>query len=177
MRRPTGLSGSDALRGSEEGGSQFDIVTVPELMELPDVGGFADPPSASQPMQNTGEPRNLENDRLAQRDGMDIPSDIRTEGHESPQDSGEAIVVGAVGSAAPWFLTGWVEGGEVDFMIDTGLQVMILATSVFERMCFSDPRVRSRLRPCGRRLVSADSSPLTVHGELDNDCCFSGLNL
>ena len=25
-------------------------------------------------------------------------------------------------------------------MIDTGCQVMILATSVFERMCFSDPR-------------------------------------
>ena len=44
--------------------------------------------------------------------------DIRTEGHESPQDSGETIVVGAIGSAAPWFLTGWVEGVEVDFMID-----------------------------------------------------------
>ena len=94
MGRPTGLSSSDALRGSEEGGNEFDIVTVP--------------PSASQPMQNTGEPRNLENDRLGRRDGMDIPPDIRTEGHESPQDSGEAIVVGAVGSAAPWFLTGWV---------------------------------------------------------------------
>ena len=66
-------------------------------------------------------------------------------------------MVGAVGSADPWFLTGWTEGVEVDFMIDTGCQVTILATSVFERMCVSDPRVRSRLRPCGRRLVSADS--------------------
>ena len=28
LRRPTGLSGSDALRGSEEDGSQFDIVTT-----------------------------------------------------------------------------------------------------------------------------------------------------
>ena len=37
--------------------------------------GFADPPSASQPMQ---------------RDGMDIPPNIRTEG----QDGGEAIVAG-----------------------------------------------------------------------------------
>ena len=86
-----GLAGSDALRGSEEGGSQFDIMTVPELIEHPDVGEFADPPSASQPMQNTGEPRDLENDRLGRRDSMDIPPDIRT---ESPQDSGEAIVFG-----------------------------------------------------------------------------------
>ena len=80
---------------------------------------------------------------------------------------GEAIVVVAVGSAAAWFLTGWVEGVRVDFMIDTGCQVTILATSVFERMRVYDPRVRSRLRPCGRCLVSADSAPLTVRGELD----------
>ena len=39
LRRPTGLSGSDDRRGSEEGGGQFDIVTVPELIEHPDVGG------------------------------------------------------------------------------------------------------------------------------------------
>ena len=52
-------------------------------------------------------------------------------------------------------------------MIDTGCQVTILATSVFERMCTSNPQVRSRLHPCGRRLVSADSSPLTVKGELE----------
>ena len=32
-------------------------------------------------------------------------------------------------------------------MIGPGCQVTILATSVFERMCASDPRVRSRLRP------------------------------
>ena len=84
-------------------------------------------------------------------------------------------MVGAVGSAAPWFLTGWAEGVEVDFLIDTGCQVTILATSVFERMCVSDPRVRSRLRPCGRRLVSADSSSLTVRGELDMTVVFPGL--
>ena len=52
-------------------------------------------------------------------------------------------------SRAPWFLTGWAEGTEVEFMIGTGCQVTILATSVFERMCAFDPRVRSRLRPCG----------------------------
>ena len=47
-------------------------------------------------------------------------------------------MVGAVGSAAPWFLTGWADGAEVEFMIDTGCKVTILATSVFERMCVSD---------------------------------------
>ena len=70
---------------------------------------------------------------------------------------------------------GWAEGVEVDFMIDTGCQVTILAMSVFERMCVSDPRVQSRLRPCGPRLVSADSSPLTVRGELDMTIVFPGL--
>ena len=61
-----------------------------------------------------------------------------------PQDSGEAIVVGAVGSAAPWFLTGWAEGVE--------------------------------LRPCGRRLVSAGSSLLTVRGEIDMNIDIPGLS-
>ena len=61
-------------------------------------------------------------------------------------------------------------------MIDTGCQVMILATSVCEKMCVTDPRVRSRLRPCGRRLVSVDSSPLTVCGELHMNIDFPGLS-
>ena len=60
-------------------------------------------------------------------------------------------------------------------MIDTGCQVTILTTSVFEIMCVSDSRVRSQLRPCGRRQVSADSSPLTVRGELDMTVVFPGL--
>ena len=34
------------------------------------------------------------------------------------RDDNEDIVVGAVGSGAPWFLTGWAEGTE--FMIDSG---------------------------------------------------------
>ena len=85
-------------------------------------------------------------------------------------------MVGAVGTAAPWFLTEWAEGVEVDFMIDTGCRVTILATLVFERMCVSDPLVRSRLRPCGCRMVSADPSPLTVRGELDMTVVFPGLS-
>ena len=93
---------------------------------------------------------------------------------EEPEE-GEAIVVGAVGSAAPWFLTGWTNDVEVEFMIDTGCQVTILATSVFEKMCAADPQVRCKIRPCGRRLVSADSSPLTVIGELELEVVFPGL--
>ena len=88
---------------------------------------------------------------------------------------GEAIIVGAVGSAAPWFLTGWTNEVEVEFMIDTGCQVTILATSVFEKMCTAHPQVRSRIRPCTQRLVSADSSPLTVIGKIDLDVVFPGL--
>ena len=60
---------------------------------------------------------------------------VHKEANRVPLEEGEAIVVGAIGSAAPWFLTGWASDMEVEFMIDTGCQVMILATSVFERMC------------------------------------------
>ena len=130
--------------------------------------------AAARPVRSTGEPSGLDDDLHCRVDGIDIPHEVCTEGHELPQDSGEAIVIGAVGSAAPWFLTGW--GVEVDFMIDTGCQVTILAMSVFERMCVYDPRVRSRLCPCGRQLVSADSSPLTVLGVLDMTVVFPGLN-
>ena len=30
----------------------------------------------------------------------------------------EAIVVGAIGSSAPWFLTGWAHEVEIEFMIE-----------------------------------------------------------
>ena len=85
----------------------------------------------------------------------------------SRSETGDAIVVGAIGSAAPWFLTGWVHEVEIEFMIDTGCQVTILSTTVFERMCVVDLTVRSELRPCRRRLVSADSSSLMVQGQLE----------
>ena len=97
-----------------------------------------------------------------------------TDVQEETED-GEAIIVDAVGSAAPWFLTGWTNEVEVEFMIDTGCQVTILATSVFEKMCTAHPQVRPRIRPCTRRLVSADSSPLTVMGKIDLDVVFPGL--
>ena len=94
---------------------------------------------------------------------------------DAPRQSGEAIVVGAIGSAAPWFLTGWAHDVEIEFMIDTGCQVTILSMTVFERMCVVDPTVRSKLRPCRRRLVSADSSPLMVQGQLELAIVFPGL--
>ena len=88
---------------------------------------------------------------------------------------GEAIVVGDIGSVAPWFLTGWAHEVEIEFMIDTGCQVTILSTTILERMCTTDPTVRSKLRSCRRRLVSADSSPLTVQGQLELAIVLPGL--
>ena len=95
----------------------------------------------------------------------------------SKEDSaeGDTIMVGVVGSAAPWFLTGWTNDVEVEFMIDTGCQVTILATSVFDRMCDIHPEVRNGLVPCAQRLVSADSSPLTVMGRINLNVVFPGL--
>ena len=99
---------------------------------------------------------------------------FNTDGTEDTEDR-DAIMVHVVGSAAPWFLTGWANDVEVEFMIDTDCQVTILATSVFEKMCRVHPQVKSRIRPCTRRLVSADSSPLTVVGRIDLDVVFPGL--
>ena len=98
-----------------------------------------------------------------------------TGNHGARPESGEAIVVGAIGSAAPWFLTGWAHEVEIEFMIDTGCQVTILSTTVFELMCTLNPTVRSELQPCRRRLVSADSSPLIVQGQLELAIVFPGL--
>ena len=47
---------------------------------------------------------------------------FNTDSTEDTED-GDAIMVGVVGSAAPWFLTGWTNDVEVEFMIDTGCQV------------------------------------------------------
>ena len=99
---------------------------------------------------------------------------VDTISKEDPAE-GDTIMVGVVGSAAPWFLTGWTNDVEVEFMIDTGCQVTILATSVFDRMCDIHPEVRNGLVPCAQRLVSADSSPLTVMGRINLNVVFPGL--
>ena len=86
---------------------------------------------------------------------MEDPARIdRPEDTGSRLESGEAIVVGAIGSAASWFLTGWAHDVEIEFMIDTGCQVTILSTTVFQRMCTMNPAMRSSLQPCRRQLVS-----------------------
>ena len=96
---------------------------------------------------------------------------VDTVSKEDPAE-GDTIMVGVVGSAAPWFLTGWTNDVEVEFMIYTGCQVTILATSVFDRMCDIHPEVRNGLVPCAQRLVSADSSPLTVMGRINLNVVF-----
>ena len=121
------------------------------------------------PLEHSGQPS--KDDR-----GVYVaPLDGRPEAAQTPPEAGDPIVVGAGGSAAHWFLTGWAHEVEVEFMIDTGCQVTILATTIFERMCTVDPMVHSRLLLCRRRLVSADSSPLTVNGELELNVVFPGL--
>ena len=152
--------------------SSVDCEAVPDLIEHSGVRVSADPHSAGQLIMHLEASGDWENGRQDHTSDNNTPLDVRTEDKRLSPDDGEAIVVGAVGSAAPWFLTGWAEEVEIEFMFDTGCQVTILATSVFERMCASDPQVRSRLRPCGRRLISAESSPLTVKGELEMTIVF-----
>ena len=161
---------------NEVGSSAVDSVDVPEPREHSGVRGTADPPSTGHPKKHSDTSGDWESGRQNQTGGGNTLRDVRTGDQQISPDDGEAIVVGAVGSAAPWFLTGWAAEVEIKVMIDSGCQVTILATSVFERMCASDPRMRSRSRPCGRRLVSADSSPLTVKGELEMTVVFPGLS-
>ena len=94
---------------------------------------------------------------------------------EPDPEAGDPIMVGVVGSAAPWYLTGWINDVEVEFMIDTGYQVTILATSVFDKICDIHPEVNLGLIPCTQQLVSADSSPLTVRGRINLNVIFPGL--
>ena len=80
LRGPAGPSGFNALRVSDEDRSQFDIVTVPELIVFPDAGGIADPPPAAWPVWSIGEPSDLDDDLHRRVDGIDIPHEVCTEG-------------------------------------------------------------------------------------------------
>ena len=71
-------------------------------------------------LEESGNGRNGPRDHLC--DDSMLQDIWKEDKRPSPED-GEAIVVGAVGSAAPWFLTGLPEEVEIEF---------ILATSVFE---------------------------------------------
>ena len=69
----------------------------------------------------------------------------------------------------------WPLSGDTDKRGWTELYSGKRGMGIFERMCTMDPMVRSRLWPCRRRFVSADSSPLTVKGELELNVIFPGL--
>ena len=88
-------------------------------------------PSASQLILNSEISRGWENGRQDRMCDDNTPLDVRTEDQQLSPEEEETIVVGAVGSAAPWFLTGWADEVEIKFMIDAGCQVTILAASVF----------------------------------------------
>ena len=117
---------------NEVGSSSVNSVAVPEPIEHSGVRGTADPTSTGQMMKHLYTSGDWENGRQNQTGDGNTPRDVRTGDQQISPDDGEAIVVGAVGSAAPWFLAGWAAEVEIKFMIDTGCQVTILATSVFE---------------------------------------------
>ena len=133
-----GPSSSHVLQGGNKNGNPSDVVIDIEPLVCPDVWDMASLPSVNRSVQNTEDPSNRDGDQHRRVDSMDTLPEICTERPEFPQNSDEAIVVGAVGSAAPWYLMGWAAGVEVEFMIDTGCQVTILATLVFEKMCVAD---------------------------------------
>ena len=77
----------------------------------------------------------------------------RPENTGSRPESDEAIVVGTIGSAAPWFLTGWAHEVEIEFMIDTGVSGYVYSESG------SALRIATLPRPAGIGLfLSPDSS-------------------
>ena len=112
-------------------GSVADI-TVLDPLEHSGVGVQAETVSAYVPRVYSEDPRNV-GGGLRDHQGADntLPDPLKEVERAQPED-GEAIVVGAIGSAAPWFLTGWANDMEVEFMIDTGCQVTILSMSVFK---------------------------------------------
>ena len=66
------------------------------------VRGTADPPSAGQLMMHSEASGDWENGRQDHMSDDNTPLDIRMEDQRLSPDDEEAIVVGAVGLAAPW---------------------------------------------------------------------------
>ena len=88
-------------------------VTIPNLLKHSNVSVPADPPSASHPMihsEVSGDGGNGAQDHICEDSML---RDIRKEDKRPSPEDGEAIVVGTVGSAALWFLTGGAEEVEI----------------------------------------------------------------
>ena len=85
-----------------------------DIMYHVSLDGYTDP----TPVQGTGD-----EEPMGYSMHSDSPNEwgepLITDGTEDTEDE-DAIMVGVVGSAAPWFLTGWTNDVEVEFMIDTG---------------------------------------------------------
>ena len=123
-----------------------------ELAEEPTSGSLSEPFVLKPVPDEYAEKRKSEERSLSERHWQTGQSSAQTdqpEYTESRPESGEAIVVGAIGSAAPWFLTGWAHYVEIEFMIDTGCQVTILSATVFQRMCVVNPEVADLPTPAG----------------------------
>ena len=116
----------------EVGDGAVDRRAGPKPLKHSGMSETADPPSASPPRIHSDVSEDGRNGQPNHMSEEVTLRDIRCEDKRPTPEEGEAIVVGAVGSAAPWFLMGWAEEVEIEFMIDTGCHVTILATSVFE---------------------------------------------
>ena len=90
--------------------AQSEIVQQPRSRGrlLPETDGVPQPPPVALPRVVSESRQSEEPTR------MDGPENMGNR-----VEAGEAIVVGAIGSAAPWFLTGWAHDVEIEFMIDT----------------------------------------------------------
>ena len=111
---------SALVRGSHDvGDSSVDVVTVSDLIEHLGESESADPPSIGQLMRNSDVSRDWKDGRQDRMCDDNTPPDVQTEDWQLPPVEEDAMVVGAVGSAAPWFLTGWAGEVEVEFKIPT----------------------------------------------------------
>ena len=152
------------------------VQTAPSALAEDPMSGSQSDPFILKPVPDVYAKRRKSEERSpSESSWQNLAQTDQPECTGSRPESGEAIVVGTIGSAAPWFLTGWAHDVEIEFMIDTGCQVTILSTTVFQCICVAKPEVHYTLEICRRRLVSADSSPLMAQGQLELDIVFPGL--
>ena len=179
------ISGMESQEGSDVGGLDPSEKNMKERTDLNDVEIMSEISDSGLCGDQTGNGGYVRDDCASGREVIRGRSDAdqilkRSEcsldcSLDPESEEENEIMIGIVGSTAPWYLTGWTNDVEVEFMIDTGCQVTILATSVFDKMCDIHPEVKLGLKPCARRLVSADSSPLSVKGRVSLDIVFPGL--